>query len=153
MSQYLKNDSIDAPLGGVSDFPLPGKQRPFFVKHLFWSSTIDVHRMIAILSMIIIALGLFYSALGLSFKINTSFSLCYILAGVELLFSGLLNLIAIERGGSKFSKTIALSVNGLNCFLFCTTALTIKRPDIYFGLILTAITAICFFREIKKQAL
>lgn len=46
-------------------------------------------------------------------------TLWFVGAGMAIIFGGLLNLIAIDRGGSKFSKAIAVFVNSFNTAMFC----------------------------------
>ena len=40
-------------------------------------------------------------------------TLWFVGAGMAIIFAGLLNLVAIDRGGSKFTKAVATIQNGL----------------------------------------
>jgi hypothetical protein len=45
-------------------------------------------------------------------------TLWFVGAGMAVVFAGLLNLVAIDRGGSKFTKSTAVIVNGFDCACF-----------------------------------
>ena len=50
--------------------------------------------------------------------INTD-TLWFVGAGMAIIFGWLLNFVAIDRGGSKFTKAIAVVTNAFNCNMFC----------------------------------
>jgi hypothetical protein len=121
------------------------------VKHLS-RYAVDFHKVIFTLSMAIILLGLVH----ISFAFFTRFSpelIWYISSGTAIVFSGLLNVIAIERGGSKFSKAIALIVNGTNCLIFSIAALFFMGLEVFMGILIFFVTTISFFIDFKRQPL
>ena len=46
-------------------------------------------------------------------------TLWFVGAGMAIIFAGLLNLVVIDRGGSKFTKLIAVITNAANFTMFC----------------------------------
>ena len=60
------------------------------------------HRLIKIVSSIIILLGIVHIFFAFPLRMNTD-TLWFVGAGMAIIFAGLLNLVAIDRGGSKFS--------------------------------------------------
>ena len=58
-------------------------------------------------------------------------TLWFVGAGMAIIFSGLLNLVAIDRGGSRFTKWIAIITNAINCAMFCFALPIQKEPQVY----------------------
>lgn len=113
---------------------------------------IGSHKLISILSVAIILMGLAH--IGFAFFVQISTNLIWFVAsGTAIVFSGLLNLIALERGGSKFSKAIGFIVNGINCLVCCLVVLWFKSPLQFFGMLLFLTTTIAFFVDWKRQPL
>lgn len=81
---------------------------------------------------------------------NTS-TLWFVGAGMAIIFSGLLNLVAIDRGGSKFTKWIAAITNVINCAMFCFALPILKEPQVYAGIIIFLITTVVFIVELTKH--
>lgn len=75
---------------------------------------------------------------------NTA-TLWFVGAGMAIIFAGLLNLVAIDRGGSKFTKVIALIVNAFNCIMFFFALSILNQPQVYVGILIFGITTITFF--------
>jgi hypothetical protein len=71
-------------------------------------------------------------------------TLWFVGAGMAIIFSGLLNLVAIDRGGSKFTKAIAVIVNAFNCAMFCFALPILNQPQVYVGITIFLITSIAF---------
>ncbi len=92
-----------------------------------------MHRIIKAVSYIIILLGIVHISFAFPLRMNTD-TLWFVGAGMAIIFTGLLNLVAIDRGGSKFTKTIAVLVNAFNCTLFCFALPILNEPQVYVGI-------------------
>ena len=71
-------------------------------------------------------------------------TLWFVGAGMSIIFAGLLNLVAIDRGGSKFTKSIAIFVNALNCAMFCFALPILNEPQVYVGIAVFLVTTVAF---------
>jgi len=80
-----------------------------------------------------------------------TYTLWFVGAGMAIIFSGLLNLIAIDRGGSKFTKVIAVIVNAFNCILFCFALPILNQPQVYVGITIFLVTTIAFIISITQK--
>lgn len=109
-----------------------------------------MHKLIKIVSYVIILLGLVHISFAFPLYQNTD-TLWFVGAGMAIIFAGLLNLVALDRGGSKFTKTIALIINALNCSLFCFALSILNEPQVYVGITIFAITTGAFFIEVIEQ--
>jgi len=118
--------------------------------HKYIKINLVVHRLIKIASCIIIVFGIVHISFAFPLHMNTD-TLWFVGAGLAIIFSGLVNLIAIDRGGSKFSKWIALVTNSINCALFCFALLILKEPQVYVGIIIFLITTVAFIIELIRQ--
>ena len=78
-------------------------------------------------------------------------TLWFIGAGMAIIFSGLLNFVAIDRGGSKFTKWIAVLTNAFNCAMFCFALMIINEPQVYVGITIFLITTIAFLIDLTKR--
>jgi hypothetical protein len=108
------------------------------------------HRLILLTSLVIIVLGLIHIASVFFVQIQTSL-IWFLGSGMAILFAGLLNLIAIERGGSGFSKLIAAIVNGAACLLLCLAAQQTHNLQYYLETLLFLSTTVFFIVDLKKQ--
>ena len=81
---------------------------------------------------------------------NTS-TLWFVGAGMSIIFSGLLNLVTIDRGGSKFTKWIAAITNAINGAMFCFALPILKEPQVYAGITIFLITTVAFIVELTKH--
>lgn len=104
---------------------------------------VSVHSLIRILSYIIILLGIVHISFALPFQMNTE-TLWFVGAGMAIIFSGLLNLVAIDRGGSIFTNVIAVVTNAFNGTLFCFALLILNEPQVYVGITVFLITTVAF---------
>jgi hypothetical protein len=68
---------------------------------------------------------------------------------MAILFGGLLNLVAIDRGGSKFSKSVGVFTSV--CVLFCFALPILNEPQVYVGIIIFLIPAIAFSIDLAKK--
>lgn len=75
-------------------------------------------------------------------------ALWFVGAGMAIIFAGLLNLVAIERGGSKFTKAVAVFVNISNCTMFCFALPILNEPQVYVGIIIFLITTVAFILDL-----
>jgi len=105
-----------------------------------------VHSLIKIVSYIIILLGIVHISFAFPLHMNTD-TLWFVGAGMSIIFAGLLNLVAIDRGGSKFTKGIAILVNALNCAMFCFALPILNEPQVYAGITIFLITIVAFLIE------
>jgi hypothetical protein len=109
-----------------------------------------VHRIIKIFSYIIILLGIAHISFAFPLHKNTD-TLWFVGAGMAIIFSGLLNLIAIDRGGSKFTKWIAVLTNAINCAMFWFALPILKEPQVYAGITIFLITTTAFVIELSRH--
>jgi hypothetical protein len=78
-------------------------------------------------------------------------TLWFVGAGMAIIFTGLLNFVALDRKGSKFTKTIAVITNAFNCGMFCFALAILNEPQVYVGITIFLITTICFFIELTRK--
>ena len=71
-------------------------------------------------------------------------TLWFVGAGMAIIFAGLLNLVAIDRGGSKFTKAIAIFVNAINCAMFCFALPILNEPQVIVGITIFLISTVAF---------
>ncbi len=71
-------------------------------------------------------------------------TLWFVGAGMAIIFAGLLNLVAIDRGGSKFKKAIAIITNAFNCAMFCFALPILNEPQVYVGIVIFLISTSAF---------
>jgi len=82
--------------------------------------------------------------------LNTD-TLWFVGSGMAIIFTGLLNLVAIDRGGSKFTKAIAVFTNAFNGIGFCFALPILNEPQVYVGIIIFLITTVAFIVELIKH--
>jgi len=70
---------------------------------------------------------------------------------MSIIFAGLLNLVAIDRGGSKFTKVVAVITNTLNCTMFCFALPILNEPQVYGGITVFLITTVAFIVELIRH--
>ena len=78
-------------------------------------------------------------------------TLWFVGAGMAIIFAGLLNVIAIDRGGSKFSKAMAVIVNAFNCAMFSFALPILNEPQVYVGITIFLITTVAFLIELTRH--
>ena len=78
-------------------------------------------------------------------------TLWFVGVGMAIIFAGLLNLVAIDRGGSTFTKVVAIITNSSNCAMFCFALLILKEPQVYVGIGVFLITTVAFLFEVLKH--
>ncbi len=109
-----------------------------------------MHSLIKIVSYIIILLGMVHISFAFPLHMNTD-TLWFVGAGMAIIFAGLLNLVAIDRGGSKFTKAIAVITNALNCTMFCFALPILNEPQVYAGIIIFLLTTAAFIIEVTRH--
>jgi len=109
-----------------------------------------VHSIIKIVSYIIILLGIVHISFAFPLHMNTD-TLWFVGAGMAIIFAGLLNLVAIHNGGSKFTKAIAVIINALNCAMFCFALPILNEPQVYAGIAIFLITTVAFIVVLIKH--
>ena len=108
-------------------------------------------KIIKIVSAVIILLGIVHISFAFPIHMNEG-TMWFIGSGFAVIFAGLLNYLAINRGGSRLSKAIAAIVNALCCGLFLFFALPILgEPQVYVGITIFAITTIAFVALVFKR--
>lgn len=111
--------------------------------HLFNRTNLVVHSLLKIISTFIILLGVLHISFAFPIDKNIE-TLWFIGAGFSIIFSGLLNLVSINKGGSGFTKSIALFANVVNCIMFCYALSILNQPQIYVGIGLFVIASAIF---------
>lgn len=109
-----------------------------------------MYSLIKIVSYIIILLGIVHISFAFPLHMNTD-TLWFVGAGMAIIFAGLLNLVAIDRGGSKFTKGIAITVNAFNCILFCFALPILNEPQVYIGITIFLLTTVVFIIDLVKH--
>jgi hypothetical protein len=94
-------------------------------------------------SCLIILLGLIHISFAFPLHADTG-TLWFTGAGMAIVFAGLLNIVALDKGGSKFTKVMALSVNVFCCAGFCIALTILNQPQVYVGIIIFLITTAGF---------
>ena len=110
-----------------------------------------MHNLIKITSCIIILLGMVHISFAFPLHMNTD-TLWFVGTGMAIIFSGLLNLIAIDRGGSKFTKAIAILTNALNFAMFCLALSILGEPQVYAGILIFLVATKAFIIDITRNA-
>jgi len=81
-------------------------------------------------------------------------TLWFVGSGMAIIFGGLLNLVAIDRGGSKFTKWIAVITNGFNFVMFCFALPILNEPQVYAGITIFLVATVVFLIEaIRHESL
>lgn len=109
-----------------------------------------MHSLIKIVSYIIILLGIVHISFAFPLHMNTD-TLWFVGAGMAIIFAGLLNLVALDRNGSKFTKSTAVVVNALNCTMFCCALPILNEPQVYVGIAIFLITTVAFIFDIVRN--
>ncbi len=109
-----------------------------------------MHSLIKIVSYIIILLGVVHISFAFPLHMNTD-TLWFVGAGMAIIFAGLLNLVALDRGGSKFTKAIAVVVNAFNCTMFCFALPILNEPQVYVGITIFLITTLAFIFDLVRN--
>ena len=109
-----------------------------------------MNKVIKIVSYIIILLGIIHISCAFPLHKDTE-TLWFVGAGMAIIFAGLLNLVAIDKGGSKFTKLIAIFTNAFNCIGFCFALPILNQPQVYVGIIIFLIVVIAFIIELIKH--
>jgi uncharacterized membrane protein len=78
-------------------------------------------------------------------------TLWFVGAGMAIIFSGLLNLVAIDRGGSRFTKLIAVIVNAVNCAVFSFALPILNEPQVYVGITIFLLTTVAFIFDLVRN--
>jgi hypothetical protein len=78
-------------------------------------------------------------------------TLWFVGAGMAIIFAGLLNLIALDKNGSKFTKSIAVVVNGANYTMFSFALPILNEPQVYVGITIFLITTAAFIFDLVRK--
>jgi hypothetical protein len=89
------------------------------------------------------ALGLVHICFAFPLEADT-YMLWFVGAGMAIIFAGLLNLVALDRGGSAFTITVAVMCNTAVFAGFLLAIPILNQPQVYIGMVLFLAAAICF---------
>jgi hypothetical protein len=106
-----------------------------------------LHRIIKIISVLIVLLGTVHISFAFPLLFDPD-KLWFVGAGFAIIFSGLMNLVVIEKGGTIFSLWVALLCSAFNCTLFCIALNILNELQVYFGIIIFLSTTTCFLIEL-----
>ena len=106
--------------------------------------------LIKILSFAIILLGVVHIAFAFPLYMNVD-TLWFVGSGMAIIFAGLINLIAVDRGGSKFTKAIGVFTNTFNGTLFCFALQILNEPQVYAGIIIFLLATLAFIVELIRH--
>lgn len=93
-------------------------------------------------SFTIILLGLIHTYFAFFCHYMDEDNLWFLGAGFAVIFAGLINFMAVHKGGSKFAATIALTVNLIMCTMFFYALPIMQSSQIYIGIALFAVASI-----------
>lgn len=110
-----------------------------------------MRNVIKIVSFIIILLGLVHTYFAFFCRYMDIDTLWFLGSGFAIIFAGLLNFVALDRGGSKFTNATALITNALMCVMFCFALPLIHGPQVFIGTTIFMITAAAFLIRIVQQ--
>lgn len=108
-----------------------------------------MHSVIRITSYLIILLGIIHIGFAFPIQMNEG-TLWFVGSGFAVIFAGLLNLVAVDRGGSRFTKIIAAIVNGFNTLMFFGALKILNEPQVYIGIAISLTATIAFLMDISK---
>lgn len=106
---------------------------------------------IRIIAVAAILLGLIHTYFAFFCHYEGEEKLWFLGGGFAVIFAGLLNLIAIERGASKFAITIALMVNGIMTAMFIYAIPLLGGTQLYAGITLFASATILTLLYLKQH--
>lgn len=109
-----------------------------------------MHNLLKILSWIILLLGAVHIRFAFPLHPNAD-TLWFTGSGMAIVFAGLLNLVALDRGGSFFTKSLALAANACLGALFGFALVILHEPQVYVGLALFVLTTVSFIIELAAK--
>jgi hypothetical protein len=92
-----------------------------------------------------VLLGLVHLAFAFPIVLDT-YTLWFIGSGMAIIFSGLLNLVAVDKEITRFTKAVATITNACVCLLFALALVILNQPQVYIGIALFLFTTIAFAR-------
>ncbi len=105
---------------------------------------------IKIVSIAIIIFGLLHIYCATCRTMDTD-TLWFIGSGFAIIFPGILNLVALDRGGSRFTLVTALIVNVLVLLLFCFALFILNELQVYIGIAVFLISSIGFAVQLMNS--
>ncbi|RYZ21937.1 MAG: hypothetical protein EOO16_11115 [Chitinophagaceae bacterium] len=103
-----------------------------------------------VISFLIILLGLVHVLFAFPLYANTD-TLWFVGAGLAIIFAGLLNFVALDRDGSRFTMWVAAVVNSTMCALFCYAINILNEPQVYVGVAVFLIAAVAFVSQLLQK--
>ena len=83
-------------------------------------------------SCLIILLGLMHLGFAFPLQLNT-YTLWFVGSGMAIIFAGLLNLVGVENGGTRFTKIVATFTNAAVSAMFAFALVILNQPHVYVG--------------------
>ena len=105
---------------------------------------------IKIVSVAIILLGLIHTYFAFFCHYMDVDNLWFLGAGFAIIFAGLLNFVALDKGGSTFTLTVSLLVNAVLCGMFFYATSILNDPQVYIGISLFSLATISAFLNLLK---
>lgn len=99
--------------------------------------------------MILLGIVHMYFASTRVFDIDT---LWFIGSGFTIIFPGVLNLVAIHKGYSKFAYILAGITNLLVSGMFCLARAVMDGPQVYVGIAIFFIASLAFVKAIHSKS-
>lgn len=106
---------------------------------------------IKVVSVAIILLGLIHTYFAFFCHYMDVDNLWFLGAGFAVIIAGLLNFVAIDRGGSKFSLSVALVVNASMCVMFLYAIPILHDAQVYIGITLFSVATILILISWLRQ--
>jgi hypothetical protein len=106
---------------------------------------------IKIVSVAIILLGLIHTYFAFFCHYMDVDNLWFLGAGFAVIFAGLLNFVAINRGWAKFTLIIAFIGNAIMCAMFFYAIPILNDPQVYIGVTLFSIATILTLLHLLKH--
>ncbi len=102
-------------------------------------------------SCLIILLGAVHLSFALQGQMDEQL-LWFIGTGAAIIFAGLLNLVAVGNGSSRFAYTVAVGVNLTMVGLFSISLSILNQPQVYVAIAIFLITTISFVRGLHQMS-
>jgi hypothetical protein len=63
----------------------------------------------------------------------------------------IIELVAVDRGGSKFTKAIAVITKAFNCAMFFFALPILNEPQVYLGIAIFLISTVAFIFDLVRN--
>lgn len=106
---------------------------------------------IKIASVVTVLLGLLHTYFAIFCHYMDVENLWFLGSGIAIILVGLLNFVALSKGGSKPALAIALIASLILCGMFVYAIPILKNAQVYIGVVVFLITTIGFAVELAKS--